>query len=121
MKRFTPKLIPLALVAVLAAWGSPREVPAPDAGLPDAGGGPLDAGPLYVPLELSGDKARAVLPLPRGALLFSEPIGGSLVEHDVRRTLTWVDEHLAPVAERRAGASSTWTWPPTPAASRRCS
>lgn len=98
MKRFTRQLLPLALVAALAACGSPGEAPAPDAGLADAGGGPLDA-----PLELSGDTARAVLPLPRGALLFSEPIGGGLVEHDVRRTLTWVDGHLAPVAEQRAG------------------
>jgi hypothetical protein len=71
--------------------------------------GPGEPAPAVEPspfaMTLDGDTARAVLPLPEGVLVFREPIGGGLVEHDVRRTLTWLDERGTPIAEVRAGAN----------------
>jgi hypothetical protein len=84
----------LALATVLTACGTEPAGP----GEPAPG---VEPSPFT--LTLDGDTARAVLPLPEGVLVFREPIGGGLVEHDVRRTLMWLDERGTPVAEVRAG------------------
>ncbi len=91
MKR--PSRYILVLATALTACGTGPAGP----------GEPSDETPPAFSLTLSGDTARAVLPLPAGVLVFREPIGGGLVERDVRRTLTWLDERGTPVAEVRAG------------------
>lgn len=92
-------LKPAAVLGVLLLAACGGEDGRPD----DPGPGEQPAALTPFTRALPGDTTRGVLPLPRGVLLFREPIGGGLVETDVRRALTWVDAAGAPVAEVRAG------------------
>jgi hypothetical protein len=90
-----------ALLLALCACGAPDVAP-------DAGEDAPDAGPSSFALAQQGDTVRAVLGLPQGVLLFREPIGGGLTEHDVRRSLAWVDAAGKPTLEVRAAANELY-------------